>query len=54
MFMDLEKHVTPLLLYEESWSDREVGGIQHVYEGSRKTVRCAIELTKRFERKIVL
>ena len=46
MFMDLKKHVTPLLLllllYEKSWSDREVqyvGGIQHVYEGSRKTVR---------------
>ena len=46
MFMDLEKHVTPLLLsYGKSWSDREVqyvGGIQHVYEVSRKTVRCAI------------
>ena len=58
MFMDLEKLVTPLLLlHEESWSDRKVqyvGGIQHVYEGSRKTVRCAIELTKRFKTKVVL
>ena len=49
--MDLEKHETPLLLllYEKSWSDREVqyvGGMQHVYKGSRKTVRCAIRANK--------
>ena len=62
MFMDLKKHVTPLsllllLLYEESWGDREakyVSGVQHIYEGSRKTVRCAIGLMKRFKTKIVL